>query len=534
MFVQQKTIFVNGVIKTMDLNNPEVEAVCVSAGKIEALGKKSEILEYVKNVPHEMIDLQGKVAYPGFIDTHSHLDMCALALERVSCDLSLKTIDTVINKLKEKAHATPKGEWVVGYCYDDTGLQDNRHLDKHDLDKVSTEHPVIVFHISTHLGYINSYAIKKLGITKNNKVEGGEYVIGEDGEPTGLLLEFAFFETIAYLPEPTEERLKELIEQAVHNYNAVGITTFHVGGIGLSANPEKTMRCFLDLERQGKLTGRAYLHFMPGVMETFAQYGLWNFGSDYLKFGGLKYFTDGSIQAFTAALSEDYYSKPGYKGSVLFPQEEIDAIIEKYHLMGVQVAVHTNGDQASKGVIQAFEKAYEKSPVRLNHLLIHAQTVREDQLDRMKAIGIIPSFFGQHISVWGDRHASIFLGPERTGRMNPAGSAVRRDMPFSLHSDSPVLPIMVLESINTAVNRKSSGGKIYGEDQKITPYQALQAYTTHAALCCLSENDRGALKAGYYADMVVLERDIEKIAPETIIDTKICMTVCGGKIVYKA
>lgn len=202
--------------------------------------------------------------------------------------------------------------------------------------------------------------------------------------------------------------------------------------------------------------------------------------------------------------------------------------------MGVQVAVHTNGDQASEGVIQAFEKAYEKSPVQLNHLLIHAQTVREDQLDRMKATGIIPSFFGQHISVWGDRHASIFLGPERTSRMNPAGSAVRRDMPFSLHSDSPVLPIMVLESINTAVNRKSSGGKIYGEDQKITPYQALQAYTTHAALCCLSENDRGALKAGYYADMVVLERDIEKIAPETIIDTKICMTVCGGKIVYKA
>ena len=408
-------------------------------------------------------------------------------------------------------------------------------MDKHDLDKVSTEHPVMVFHISTHLGYVNSNAIAKLGITKDSKVDGGEYVLGEDGEPTGLLIEWAFFNSMNQLPEPSEEHLKELIEKAVHKYNEVGITTFQVGGIGLTANSEKTMRCFLDLERKGKLTARAYLHFMPGFLDVLSQYGLWNFGSDYVKFGGLKYFTDGSIQAFTAALSEDYYAKPGFKSAVLFPQEDIDALIEKYHCMGVQVAVHTNGDQASEAVIQAFEKAFKKMPNKdLHHMLIHAQTVREDQLDRMQAMGIIPTFFGQHISVWGDRHATIFLGPERTKRMNPAGSAVRRGMPFALHVDTPVVPVMVLESMNTAVNRRSSGGVVYGEDQKITPYQALQAYTTYASMCCLSEHDRGALKAGYYADMVVLDRDIEKIAPETIIDTKVCMTICGGNVVYKA
>lgn len=535
MLTSKKTVLANGCIKTMDPDNPVVEAICMSNGRIEALGTKSEILEYVKNTDHEIVDISGKTAYPGFIDTHSHLDMFALALERVSCDLSHKTIDNVLKALKAKADQTPEGEWVIGYCYDDTGLEEKRHLDKHDLDKVSTKHPVIVFHISTHLGYVNSNAIKKLGITKDSKIEGGEYVLGEDGEPTGLLLEWAFFECMNQLPEPTEEHFKELIEQAVRKYNEVGITTFQVGGIGLTANSEKTMRCFMDLDRKGKLTARAYLHFMPPFMDVLSQYGLWNYGSDHVKFGGLKYFTDGSIQAFTAALSEDYYTKPGYKGKVLFPQEDIDALIEKYHLMGVQVAVHTNGDQASEGVIQAFEKAYKKYPNKdLHHMLIHAQTVREDQLERMKAIGIIPTFFGQHISVWGDRHATIFLGPERTNRMNPAGSAVRHGMPFSLHVDTPVVPVMVLESMNTAVNRRSSGGVVYGEDQKITPYQALQAYTSYASLCCLSENDRGMLKAGYYADVVVLDNDIEKIEPEKIIDTKVCMTICGGKVVYKA
>lgn len=531
----KKTIITNTNIKTMNKDFPEADTLVIANGKIEALGTQKEIFA-TQDIPNcEVLDLQGKVVYPGFIETHSHLDYYAINLQRVFCGTPCKTIKDVQETLKKKVQETKEDEWIIGYSYDDTAIQDKRHLNKHDLDSVSTKHPILVFHISVHIGYANSLAFEKLGITKESKVQGGTFVLDENNELDGRLEEYALFSNMDTLPTPNFEEYCNLIEQAIHEYNKVGITTYQIGGVGITNDAIETMASLLYLEKRHKLNARAYLQFLPDTMKELAKYSLWNFGSDYVKIGGLKSFTDGSIQGFTAALSKDYHTKSGYKGNVLFPQEEIDALIDEYHSKGIQIAIHTNGDQASEAVISAFEKAYEKNPRSdLRHMLIHAQMVSEEHLDRMKKIGIIPSFFGYHIYNWGDRHATIFLGLERTNRMDPAGSAVRKNMPFSLHMDTPVLPMSVLDSIQTAVTRESSSGVVYGEDQKITPYEALQAYTTYGALCAYCDENRGMIKPGYLADFVVLDQDIEKIDPHEIKNTKVCMTICGGKIVYQA
>lgn len=535
MLQESKKIFINAHITTLCDDLPHAEALCVSHERIEAIGTIAEIQAYVANRPHQIIDCKGKYLYPGFIDSHSHLTMYSKMVNYLFCGAPSKNIADIMTLLKEKAKNTPKGEWLLGYSYDDSALEDNRHLNRHDLDSVSTEHPIFIFHISSHMGYVNSAAIKTIGITKESVIEGGEYVKDADGEPSGFLVEYAFFKSQEILPIPSTEQMYTNFKKAIAEYNQHGITTFLDGGVGFGGTCPECVSTLIKLDRENALNARAYMQFLPDDFAILQKYGLYDFGSDYVKFGGLKYFVDGSIQGFTAALVEDYHTRPGFKSEILFPIEDIDSIIEKYHCMNVQVAVHTNGDAATEVVVQAFEKAFAKNPRSdLNHMIIHAQLSTDDHLQRMKTCGIIPSFFSSHVENWGDRHASIFLGPDRIARLNPAGSAVRLDMPFALHVDTPVLPVTVLNNMHVAINRISSGGKIYGEDQRITPLKALEAYTIYSALCCNTKADRGSITVGNYADFVLLDHDLLTMNTLEIKNIKVLKTICGGRTVYDA
>lgn len=535
MLHESKKIFINANITTLCNDLPHAEAICVSKEHIEAIGTLAEIKAYVANVPHKVIDCKGKYLYPGFIDSHSHLTFYSKMTNSVFCGAPSKNINDILSLLKEKAKSTPKGEWLIAYSYDDTALEDNRHLDCHDLDTVSTEHPIFVFHISSHMGYVNSFAIAKIGITRDSSIEGGEYAKDTNGEPTGFLIEYAYFESQKILPNPSPEQMLVNIKKAIADYNKCGITTFFDGGVGFGGTCPEIVKALLNLGRKNELNARAHMQFLLDDMDVLQNYGLYDFGSDYINFGGLKFFTDGSIQIFTAALLEDYYTRPNHKGELLLPSEKIADIIEKYHCINVQIAVHANGDAAIEAVIQGFEKALTKNPrTDLQHMIIHAQLASDDQLKRMKKCGILPSFFVRHIEIWGDRHASLFLGADRVARLNPAGSAVKLGIPFSLHVDTPVLPVTVLDSIHTAVNRISSGGNLYGEDQRISPLEALKAYTSYAALCCNTNSDRGSIAIGNYADFVLLDQELTTIDPLEIKNIQVLKTICGGRIVYEA
>lgn len=531
-----KKIFYCDKIKTFCPEYPNVQAILVSDGRIEFMGTKDDVLTYIYigKQQIEEIHLGKGVLYPGFIDTHSHCSIYSNLLDKVYCAPSCGNIPSILRKLKEKADNTPEGEWVIGYSYDDTGIPEARHLNKHDLNAVSTRHPVLVSHISSHMGYANDLALQKFSFDARTKIPGGEVVVDSQGQTTGFLLETAYFKCLSYLPAATPEQQKENLKKAVYEYNKNGFTTIQDGGLGFGTDARLITQSYIQLYKENRLNARMYLQYVPEAFEKLLPYGLWNFGNDYITFGGLKYFTDGSIQGFTGALSQDYHSRPGYKGNLLYPQEEIDTMIEKYHCMNVQIAVHTNGDAASEAVISAFEKALKKNPrTDLRHMLVHAQMVSDSQLERMKACGIIPTFFVKHVEVWGDRHAKIFLGPERMSRLDPCGSAAKIGLPFALHVDTPVLPVTALESMHTAVNRTSSSGIVYGENQRISIKQALEAYTVNAALCCAGEKNRGRLKPGYYADFVLLDKDLEEILSADIKNAQVLKTICGGNIVYE-
>lgn len=533
MLVQRKTVFVGATVFTLSDPLPTAEAVCVSDGRIDCVGGREEVLRYAQHGEHDVVDLGGGFLYPGFIDTHSHLSTFSDRLDQIDCGPRHGSVAAILERLAKSAR--DDNEWIIGYGYDDSAIADKRHLTRQDLDAVAGGRPVLVVHVSAHLAYANSTALARFGYTADTRMQGGEVALGADGQPNGVLYENAAFHAFAKLPKPSLEETCARLTRAVSEYNKQGFTTFQDGGVGYEGDAGILMNAYMRLAREGKLNARAYLQMTSNEMDRLIERGLWNFGGDYLRLGGLKFFADGSIQGFTAALLKGYHTRPDFRGALLADEKDIEATIVKHHCLGIQVAAHTNGDAASEAVIRAFEKACALSPrTDLRHMLIHAQLVSDDQLRRMKACGVIPTFFARHIEVWGDRHNAIYLGPARTARMDPAGSAARLGMPFALHVDTPVLPVTALGSMHAAVNRVSDGGALLGQDQRISARDALLAYTANAALCCGGEHDRGRIEPGRYADFALLDADLEAVDPASLRDARVLRTICGGRTVYQA
>jgi len=260
--------------------------------------------------------------------------------------------------------------------------------------------------------------------------------------------------------------------------------------------------------------------------------------SELVRVANMKLFADGSIQAYTGFLTEPYYVPPGddpeYRGFPSMSREKLTDYVLKCRKMGMQVAIHANGDAAIDNILYAFEeaqKAYPSDDPRF--ICIHCQTAREDQLDKMKEIGVVPSFFILHTYYWGDRHMSIFLGPERAIRISPLKSTVDRGIPFTIHTDSPVVPMDPLQLVWSAVNRVSTSGAVIGPDQRITPLEALKAVTINAAYQGFEEDTKGSIEPGKLADLVILSENPLTVDPMTIKDIKVEETIVGGKTVFK-
>ena len=524
-----------GRIHTMFDAQPFVEAVCVSEGRIVRMGTKEEILAFASSGHCTVIDASPYHVYPGFIDSHSHLSGYSTMIDDVFCGISCGSIGNILNSLKRQA-ADPAFEWVLGYGYDDTGLPEGRHLTRTELDDVSLDKPVLVRHVSLHFAYANSRALEILGFDAGTRIEGGEIELDEQGIPTGLLTEAAAFKAFSLLPTPSLEQTKSNLAKAMAEYNRHGITSFVDSAIGILGDAETIVKAYGALAREGKMTARGLLQATTGIIGRWKD---WYDGTEeeqeFLRLGGVKLFADGSIQAFTAALSVDYFTMPGCRGSFVTSPEELVEEISASNAKGVQVAVHCNGDEAIEAALRAFEKAFSEHPrPELHHTIVHAQMASFDQLRRMKACGVLPTLFPIHIDLWGDRHLHVFLGEERASRLSPAGDCVRLGLPFGLHVDTPVARPTVLQNIHHAVNRRTSGGVVLGEEQCISPVEGLKAYMIDAAKFCQREKECGMICPGYFADFVCLDREMETTAPNETGDIRVMMTICGGKTVFTA
>ena len=529
-------IFINGRIRTMDPDKPVVESFAIGHGLFLRVGDEALVRTFA-GPGAEIVDLKGKTVLPGFIETHNHLSYYSLSRQMVDCSpLGNRNMAEVLSKIKERAQATEPGHWVLGFGYDDTFSSDSRHLTKEDLDKVAPDHLVFIGHTSGHLTYVNTKSLELGGVTAQTpQPQGGEIRKDASGEPTGLLLEHsAIMLVAAHLPSPDTEIFKAALPPAMAIYNQAGVTSIHDAAVGILNQGPATLRAYQELEASGDLTLRVYLTTMSDFYDRFLELGLLpGFGSDMLKFGSVKMFQDGSIQGLTAALSQGYHCRPDFYGELIRPQEAMDELVAKYHARDFQIAVHANGDAAIESVLKAMEKAQaQHAQPDLRHMIIHCQTATDDQIQRMKKLGVVPSYFPNHVYYWGDRHVARFLGPDRAAKIDPLGASVEAGLRFTLHADTPVTPIDPLFSIHCAVNRITRNGELLGPEQRITPHQALQAFTTDAAYCSYEENLKGSITQGKLADFVILSGDPVEVSPETIKDIKVLETVVGGRTVF--
>lgn len=529
-------LFVNADAITMDPKFPQADAFLTWEDKFVAVGPLEKIKDAI-SIPVETIDLEGKTVIPGFIETHNHLSYYALTLFMVDCSpYNNQSMVDVLAKIEERASSSTPGEWVVGWGYDDTLFADARHLTRSDLDSVSPANPVLIMHASGHLSYANSLSLKMAGITGDTpQPVGGTIEKDEKGDPTGLLMEPAAQMMVAeLLPTPGVSEFKEILPEALARYNQAGITSVHDGAVGMIGQGIPVYSAYRELETEGLLSLRVYLTTMYDFYDNLLNAGMGRgFGSDFLRIGAVKMFQDGSIQGLTAALTEGYHCRNDWEGDLIMPQEEINDLVSRYHEKGLQIAVHANGDAAIESVIIAFEKAQEKNPqTDLRHMIIHCQMASDDQITRMKTLELIPSYFPNHVYYWGDRHESLFIGPQRAARIDPLSSSVKAGLRFTLHADTPVTPIAPLHSIHCAVNRMTRSGNVLGSHERISPYDALKAFTVDAAYCSFEEDRKGSIRPGMLADFTVLSDNILTMDSLKIKDVQVLKTVVGGKVVY--
>ncbi len=530
--------FVGGQVLTMDGDDRIETAFGIEGDRIAVVGDDEAVGAWAEAEGARTMSLEGRTVVPGFIDAHGHFPGEGLA--EVFVDLNappigdVRAMDELVERIAARAEATPNGDWVVGMGFDDTLLAERRHPTRDDLDRASTRHPIAVLHISGHLAAVNSAALEQLGFDATTPDPEGGVIRRREGttEPDGVLEETAM-EGVQQLLLPGLADTFRMFKAAGERALANGVTTVQSGFTNA------TLLTGLDwLAWLGVIPVRVVAWPDPPTADAWLADELDPPAWDplRLRLGAVKIVADGSIQGYTGYLSEPYHVPPGddptYRGYPRVLRDELFTLVDRYHSAGLQLAIHGNGDASIDDILDALEAAQRKKPREdARHVVIHAQMTRPDQLDRMKELGVVPSFFSLHTFYWGDRHRTIFMGPERAARMSPAASALERGVPFTIHCDAPIVPMEPLRLVWSAVNRRTRSDFVVGPDERISVMEALRAVTATAAWQHFEEGDKGSIEAGKLADFVVLsESPLER--PEAIDEISVLETWLGGERLY--
>ena len=524
-----KVILMTGHQKAQPLS------IAVQNKKIVWIGSHTQ----AKKIQGQRIDYHNQAILPGFIDAHGHASYLAFATQVANIASppvgEVKTIKDLQENLKKfiKDSNLQPGEWVMGLGYDDSLLAEQRHPTKDDLDSVSTDHPIYLIHVSAHLGAANSMGLSLANInSESNDPPGGKIRRYENSlEPNGV-----FEETAAYpLQQLAMSAYKDpigSIKKAMDIYARNGITTAQDG-----ASSQETIALMQAADAQGmiNLDIISYPIGQNGLDQNLDSINFGNY-TGRLKIGGIKLILDGSPQGKTAYLTEPYYKPPhsesdSYKGYPLIPQSEVSKWVKRYADLNIPIMAHANGDAAADMLIEAVKNADITSDHRT--IMIHAQTVREDQLDKMKELSIIPSYFSTHTFYWGDWHRDSVFGEDRAKRISPTKSTLNRKIPFTVHNDAPVVPPDMIRLLWSTTNRKTRSGKVLGEEQKISTYSALEAMTINAAFQHFEDDIKGSIEVGKLADLVVLSEDPLSIPVNELLELKIMATYSHGKEIFK-
>jgi len=533
------SVYIGEHIISMTGSNPG--AVAVRGDRIVATGSAQEITPLIGESTR-VIELGEQALLPGFIDAHGHFSALARTADYV--DLSpppvggAESIADIVRALRLAIEQSniPAGTLVTGFGYDDSLLEERRHPTRFDLDEASTSHPIVIRHVSGHLAVGNSLALADAGISAETPDPAGGIVRRlEDGAPDGVMEETAMTLLPDAVASLTPERFAELRRQALQIYAGYGITTIQDSNLPLD---------YIEMLRQEAASDAypvdmvAYAMANPLSDEVLDSIEVEQNYVNGFRLGGIKFTLDGSPQGRTAWLTEpyeqgppgaadDYVAYPSYEPSEYL--RRIPAIIER----GLPALVHVNGDAAIDLMLEGLESIAQQGPLPDHRsVAIHAQLARPDQLDRMRELGVLPSFYAVHPFFWGDWHRLSF-GDERASFISPLRAALDRGIPITIHNDSPVVPPDIMRLVSIAVNRETRSGYVLGPDQRVDVMEALHAVTLGAAYQYFEENEKGSLEAGKRADFVILAQDPRIVESEALADIDIVETISRGMTIYR-
>lgn len=541
-------IYYNGSIYTADNNNPETEAVAVKNGMIVAIGSEEEVMK-MKGGDTEMVDLNGNTMTPGFIESHAHL--MGVGYNMLELDLMyVKTYDELVEKVAEAVENAEPGDWITGRgWHQDKWIEKPDNMVKgfqtHDkVSAVSPDNPVYLRHASGHATFANAKAMEMAGVTNLNieslqgEVEGGEIIMDDLGNPTGIFTERASSIIGKLVPAETEERAEQALTLAIDECLRLGITSFHDAGSG---------QAFIDrLQRfkaAGKLKVRQYVMLtgrQPELLDKWYAKGPMIDEDHMVTVRSIKLNCDGALGPRGAWLLEEYTDRPGHFGHETLPMSTVTEVSEKALQSGFQVCSHAIGDRANREILDRYEAAFDQYPDvdrRAQRFRIeHAQHLSREDIERFGKMNIVAAMQAIHMS--SDRPWAIDrLGEERIvegayvwQKLMQSGAKVING------TDAPVEPLDPLPSFYASIARKTLEGtpaEGYESGQAMNRQEALISYTLDAAYGEFEEDFKGSIEVGKVADFSVWNKDIMTIPEMEILDTQAVMTVIGGEIMFR-
>jgi len=520
---------VNARVWTGDTTRPWAEALAVSGDHISAVGTSNEIREHIPPSAR-VIDAGGAMLTPGFIDAHVHFNDGGFALSSVQLR-DARTRAEFIQRIATFARALPKGTWIRNGDWDHTnwgGELPSRAW----IDSVTPDNPVWINRLDGHMNLANSLALAAAGVDRNTgEVDGGTIVRDASGQPTGVLKDNAMSLIDRVQPPRTDAEWDRALDTAMTHVAARGVTSVHhMGGW-------EDLAAFRRAHAAGTLRTRIVaqvpLSSWARLRDEVARQGR---GDAWLRIGGLKGFVDGSLGSHTAAMLAPFTDSPTDSGFFVTPADSVYAWTKAADAAGLQVMVHAIGDRAIRTQLDVFERVVRENGTRDRRFRIeHAQHIAPPEFSRFAAIGIVPSMQPYH-AIDDGRWAEQVIGPERAKGTYAFRSLLDAGATLAFGSDWFVAPPTPLEGIQGAVTRRTLDGKHPGgwvPEQKITVDEALRAYTRGSAYAGFQDSTVGVLRPGMLADIVMLDRDLTAIAPETIVETRVLLTVVGGRVVFE-
>ena len=509
-------VVINANIRTMDSQRQQAEAMAIGNERIIAIGTEADVQMYQKHAI-EIIDMQGRLVVPGFIDTHAHL--AGLGRKLLRLDLGKTTsVEEALQLVKERSDELPKGELILGYNWDESNWKTPRYITKQDLDSLTPDHPVILIRVCGHLVSVNSATLHQLELDLEDPgIDRDE----RTAEPTGVLREISI-DTRKF--QGGEDDLSKVLIEGCRYANSVGITSIHEN---LYRRQLPFIGEYLKLRQEGKLTVRIYANLERKLLDLLAGLGVPSgLGDNYFRLGGVKVFTDGSIGAQTAAISKPYTDKPESDGVILLDEEDYRFLIAAANELGLQVSTHAIGDRAIEMVLRVHETT-SKAPLvkKLRHNIIHAELLTPELIERVKQLDMLllqqPNFAHR----WGlpEGMYDLRLGPERAEQLNNFRRVLDAGIKVAFGSDC--MPMDPLYGIFSASTHPYPSIQISVEE-------AIRLYTIDAAYASFEEAEKGSLVPGKLADFVVLSKNLFEIDSETIKDVEVLATFVGGKCVF--